>query len=201
MKKKHIFKSVRGRNCIIDYYDQMLNTYLDNTKQYYLNTSYGSTFIIEAGEKDYPPIVLLHGSGMSSSMWLNDLEKYSKKNRVFAIDILGEPGKSEENRLSLEGDDYVKWLFEIFNNLQIKKADLVGLSLGGWLSIKIAEYYPDRVKKIVLISPAGIGEEKKSFSLKFLFYKLQGKKGINKFREAGHSIDNISTEILRFINC
>ena len=87
MKKKHIFKSVRGRNCIIDYYDQMLNTYLDNTKQYYLNTSYGSTFSIEAGEKDSPPIVLLHGSGMSSSMWLNDLEKYSKKNADLLFQI------------------------------------------------------------------------------------------------------------------
>ncbi|WP_243145970.1 alpha/beta fold hydrolase [Clostridium chromiireducens] len=59
-------------------------------------------FIIASREKSNPPLILLHGSGMNSVMWLRDIKEYSRTYRVYAIDMLGEPGKSDENRPSLK---------------------------------------------------------------------------------------------------
>ena len=141
MSIKSIFKSTFGKEEILNYYDEVLNKYSDNNKQYYIETRYGKTFVIESGEKTAPPLILLHGSGMSSFMWLKDLKEYSKKYRVFAIDILGEPGKSDDNRLSLAGDEHSQWILDIYDSLNIKKANIVGISLGAWIALKFALSY------------------------------------------------------------
>ena len=92
----------------------------------------------------------------------------------------GEPGKSDENQLPFEGDDFSNWLNDVFNELSIEKASIVGISLGAWLGTKFAIKYSDKVDKLVLLCPAGIGPQKKSFIFKFLFYSLFGEKGIDK---------------------
>lgn len=180
MSKKDIFKSKEGRDYIQGYYEEMLIKFSNSNKQYFVDTSYGKTFIIEAGEKTAPSIILLHGSGMSSIMWLKDIEDYSKKYRVIAIDILGEPGKSEANRLSLKGDFHSQWLLDIFKSLDIKRASIIGISLGGWIATRFAIDYPHMVEKLVLISPSGIGGQKKSFIFKYILYKLLGEKGTDR---------------------
>lgn len=180
MSIKSIFKSTFGKEEILNYYDEVLNKYSDNNKQYYIETRYGKTFVIESGEKTAPPLILLHGSGMSSFMWLKDLKEYSKKYRVFAIDILGEPGKSDDNRLSLAGDEHSQWILDIYDSLNIKKANIVGISLGAWIALKFAISYDKMVNKLVLISPSGIGGQKRSFIFKYLIYMILGERGIDK---------------------
>ena len=180
MSIKSIFKSTFGKEEILNYYDEVLNKYSDNNKQYYIETRYGKTFVIESGEKTAPPLILLHGSGMSSFMWLKDLKEYSKKYRVFAIDILGEPGKSDDNRLSLAGDEHSQWILDIYDSLNIKKANIVGISLGAWIALKFAISYDKMVNKLVLISPSGIGGQKKSFIFQYLMYMILGERGIDK---------------------
>ncbi|AJS58577.1 alpha/beta fold hydrolase [Paenibacillus sp. IHBB 10380] len=180
MSTKDIYKSESGKNDVLKYYDEMLKKYSHNNKHYYVDTRYGKTFVIEAGAKTGPPIILLHGSGMSSIMWLKDIEEYSKEYRVFAIDILGEPGKSEANRLLLEGDFHSEWLLDIFESLDIRRANIIGISLGGWIALKFAIDYPEMVEKLVLISPSGIGGQKKSFVFKYLLHMILGEKGKDK---------------------
>ena len=176
MNTKDIFKSEIGRKEVLDYYNEMLNKYSDNNRQYYINTRHGKTFVIEAGEKTAQPIIFLHGSGMSSFMWIKELIEYSKKYRVFAVDILGEPGKSEGNRLPLVGKFHSEWLLDIYESLNINKSNVVGISLGGWIAIKFATDYPKMVEKVVLISPSGIGNQKNHLSLSIYFIKLLVKK-------------------------
>lgn len=174
-----IFKSEAGKKEILNYYNEILSMYSYN-EQYYIDTRYGKTFVIEDGEKTAPPIILLHGSGMSSIMWLKDIKEYSKKYRVFAVDILGEPGKSHDNRLSLKEDCHSQWLLDIFKALDIKKANIIGISLGGWIALDFAIKYQKMVNKLVLISPSGIGRQKKSFLIKYLRYMILGEKGIDR---------------------
>lgn len=174
------FKSTKGRNEIINYYEALVNKWSFPHKEFYIDTSHGKTFVIASGKEDLPPIVLLHGSGMNSVMWINEMEKYSGNYRVYAIDMPGEPGKSSENQISFQGDDFADWLYNVFNALSIKKAGIVGISLGAWLGVKFAVKYSQCVNKLVLICPAGIGPQRKSFIFKLLFYSLFGEKGIDK---------------------
>lgn len=174
------FKSEEGKKEIFKYYELLLTKGSAKHEEILINTSYGETFIIAMGKKELPPLILLHGSGMNSAMWIQEIELYSKKYRVYAVDMPGEPGKSDENQLPFEGDDFSNWLNDVFNALSIKKASIIGISLGGWLGTKFAIKYSDKVDKLVLLCPAGIGPQRKSFALKALFYSILGDKGIDK---------------------
>ncbi|MGL5314660.1 MAG: alpha/beta fold hydrolase [Peptostreptococcaceae bacterium] len=174
------FKSEEGKKEIFKYYELLLTKGSLTHEEITVSTSYGETFILAMGKKELPPIILLHGSGMNSAMWIKEMEEYSKNHRVYAIDMPGEPGKSDERQLPFESDDLSDWLNEVFNDLSIKQASIVGISLGAWLGIKFAIKYSNKVEKIVLLCPAGIGQQKKSFIFKSLFYSLFGEKGIDK---------------------
>lgn len=174
------FKSEGGKKEVLKYYDMLLTKGSLPYEKLMVNTSYGETFIIGMGKKELPPIVLLHGSGMNSAMWIKEMDEYSQTHRVYAVDMPGEPGKSDERQLPFESDDFSNWLNEVFNALSIDRASIVGISLGAWLGTKFAIKYSDKVDKLVLLCPAGIGTQKKSFIFKFLFYSLLGEKGIDK---------------------
>lgn len=174
------FKSKEGKEEVLKYYDFLLTKGSLPHEKIMVNTSYGETFIIAMGKKELPPLILLHGSGMNSAMWIKEMEEYSKTHRVYAVDMPGEPGKSDENQLPFEGDDFSNWLNDVFNELLIEKASIVGISLGAWLGTKFAIKYSDKVDKLILLCPAGIGPQKKSFIFKFLFYSIFGEKGIDK---------------------
>lgn len=174
------FKSKEGKEEVLKYYDFLLTKGSVEHEKIMVNTSYGETFIIAMGKKELPSLILLHGSGMNSSMWIKEMEEYSKTHRVYAVDMPGEPGKSDENQLPFGGDEFSNWLNDVFNELFIEKASIVGISLGAWLGTKFAIRYSDKVDKLILLCPAGIGPQKKSFIFKFLFYSIFGEKGIDK---------------------
>jgi pimeloyl-ACP methyl ester carboxylesterase len=68
------------------------------------------------------------------------------------------------------------------------KASLIGISLGAWISIKFSVNYPEKVDKLVLFCPAGIGPQKISFLITATAHRLLGKKVVNKlFRKVNRN--------------
>ena len=135
---------------------------------------------------------------MNSVMWLSDIEKYSKSYRVYAIDILGEPGKSDESRHLLSGSHYAEWLENVFKELSLENANVVGISLGAWLAIKFSVSYPQKVSKLVLLCPSGVGPQRSSFIFKAMFYTLLGEKGIDKLYYKINGDQPIPEEMLKY---
>lgn len=180
VKAKVAFKSEEGKKEVLKYYELLLTKGSIPHEKLMINTSYGETFILTMGKEELPPLILLHGSGMNSAMWIQEMEEYSKNCRVYAVDIPGEPGKSDEIQLPFEGDHFANWLNDVFKALSIKKASIIGISLGAWLGTKFAIKYSQKVDKLILLCPAGIGPQKKYFIFRILFYSLFGEKGIDK---------------------
>lgn len=180
METKTAFKSQEGKEAVVKAYESILESWPAPSEKLYVNTRYGKTFMIASGDKEAPPLILLHGSAMNSIMWLGDAYQYSLKYRVYAVDLPGEPGKSDENQLPFEGDNFSEWLDDVYRALGLQIASLVGISLGAWLAVKYAVRYPKKVKKLVLLCPAGIGPQKKSFLLKAIVHMIQGEKGMDK---------------------
>lgn len=178
MKTKLAFKSQAGKTAVLKFYDSLLEHWPLPNEQFYVNTRYGSTFIIATGEKHAPPLILLHGSAMNSVMWLGDTREYSRNHRVYAVDIPGEPGRSDENQLPFSGSAFAEWLNDVYNALALEKASLIGISLGAWLSIKFSLCYPEKVDKLVLLCPAGIGAQRISFLFKAMAHMILGEKGM-----------------------
>ncbi|WP_113673366.1 alpha/beta fold hydrolase [Vallitalea guaymasensis] len=198
MKTNSIYKSDEGKALIINHYDNLIKKWPVDKEIFNVNTSFGNTFIIASGDIANKPIILLHGSSTNSVMWMGDVEKLSKTYRVYAIDIIGEPGKSDENRPDMNGDHYGKWLDEIIDALNIEKAIIIGNSLGGWMALKYATYKPEKVEKLVLLAPSGITNGKISFMFRVMPLMLLGEKGIDRLNRIVYGKEKIPEEALEF---
>ena len=105
--------------------------------------------------EDAPPLVLLHGYMATSAMWSPNIADFSKDYRVYAIDVMGQPSKSIPDEPIRNAADYVAWLTATLDGLHLDRVSLVGMSYGGWLALNYAMVAPERVQKLVLLSPAG----------------------------------------------
>jgi pimeloyl-ACP methyl ester carboxylesterase len=90
------------------------------------------------------------------TMWWPNIAAFSKEYRVYAIDVMGQPGKSRPNEPIGNAADFVSWLSATLDALQLDRVFLAGMSFGGWLALNYAVAAPQRVRKLVLLSPGGL---------------------------------------------
>lgn len=201
-KKQSIYKTDSGKMSIIKYYESLLKTWPKSYKSFHISTKYGFTYILENGNIGKPVIVLLHGSGSNAAMWKGEAEKYVKDYHVYAIDIIGECGKSAPTRPNFTDGNYATWLKEVFEQLQIEKAILIGCSLGGWIALDFSINFPNKVEKLVLIATAGITQLKVKTILWIMATSLFGSWGFNKINKmvyGGVEMDPKATEFALLI--
>jgi pimeloyl-ACP methyl ester carboxylesterase len=117
-------------------------------------TSFGDTHVIASGPEGAPPVILLHAFYASVLTWLPTAGGLSGDFRVYAVDVLGEPGRSRPTQVIKTLDEQMQWLKELTDGLGAPKADVVGNSFGGYFSLAYALRMPERVRKLVLIAPA-----------------------------------------------
>lgn len=180
MTTESIYKSPQAQEQILGIYERFLAALPFKNDQFMIPTRHGQTFCLACGDENNPPLILIHGSGSNSAVWAGEFPEYNKHFRVYALDIIGEPGKSEANRPSLHGPAYAEWLLDIMTYLKIApgSAPIVGLSLGGWMALRFATCYPQYVQRLVILSSAGICDMKPSFALRGLIHALRGDRGI-----------------------
>lgn len=92
---------------------------------------------------------------MSSTMWFPNMKQLIQERCVYAVDIIGDFGKSKLAVAIKNRKDANRWILEVLNAMQLHKVDLAGHSMGGFLSINFALEYPERVSKLLLYAPAG----------------------------------------------
>jgi pimeloyl-ACP methyl ester carboxylesterase len=175
-----VFKSASGKRQVMDLYDRMLAQWPVEHELLEIPTRHGTTFIIASGNHDADSLILLHGAGSNSLMWIDDIELYSKHFRVYAVDLIGEAGKSSANRPAWDGPAYEEWLADIYDGLHIGKATIIGISQGGWTALKFATARPERIDRLVLICPGGIVPDRMSFVIYALTLSIIGARGIRR---------------------
>lgn len=95
------------------------------------------------------PVLLLHGGGGTHLGWPSDLRRLPDQN-IIAIDLPGHGLSKPPACLSLNG--LVDRLTKFLSCMGYYQINLVGFSLGGALAISFAHRYPQRIKKLALIS-------------------------------------------------
>ncbi len=195
-----IYKSPAGERAVMAWYDSALAHWPVPCQTFNVPTRHGDTFVLASGQESDPSLILLHGAGTNSAMWAGDVVAYSRQYRVYAVDLLGEPGKSAPVRPAWDGPAYAEWLADVLDALKVEKATLLGLSQGGWTALKFAVYQPRRVESLVLLNPAGIAPDKLSFVLQAIPLSLLGQWGIHRINRllfAGqpipHEVDEATT--------
>lgn len=155
-----IYAPRRGSDMVKQHYREILTDWPVPNEQLRVSTCQGETFIVASGPQDAPALVLLHGSGANTAMWATDVAVWAQAFRVYAVDVIGEPGYSATSRPALDSDAYACWLDDVLQALGIERAAFVGTSLGGWLALDYAIRRPTRVERLVLPCPSGIGRQK-----------------------------------------
>jgi 2-hydroxy-6-oxonona-2,4-dienedioate hydrolase len=114
------------------------------------------TRLHEAGPEQAPPVVLLHGIGGHLEAFAHTIAGLAADHRVVAYDFPGHGWSNAPASRSYEVDGYVAHLTALLDELGIARADLLGLSLGGWVAGAFARKNPARVRRLVLAAPGGV---------------------------------------------
>jgi len=149
------FKTPEGEAAFLAAYDAAMKSWPVPYEELAIPTRFGMTHVIVSGPKDARPLVLLHGYMATSAMWSPNVADFSKDYRVYAIDVMGQPGKSIPGEPIRNEQDYAAWLSTTLDGLHLDRIDLVGMSYGGWLALNFAIAAPERVRRLVLLSPGG----------------------------------------------
>lgn len=151
-----LFKTEDGRKEILSLYDQKLDQLHIDFEYLKVDSTFGATNIIATGKASNPPILIIHGSNGCAPIALETYPNLSEKFRVYAIDVLAQPNKSAETRLSMKDDSYGKWINEIIDSLKIKNVTMAGFSFGGLVILKTLEFDESKIKEVYLSAPAYI---------------------------------------------
>jgi pimeloyl-ACP methyl ester carboxylesterase len=108
-----------------------------------------------AGKEDGEPVVLLHGLSASSRWWVRNIPALAERYRVYMLDLPGF-GIMRRFRRRFILDELSPGIVAWMDALGIKQAHLIGHSMGGYICLRIAARHPGRIKRLVLVSPAGI---------------------------------------------
>jgi pimeloyl-ACP methyl ester carboxylesterase len=155
-EKISVFRSPEGEAQYVAAYDAVLKQWPVPYNELYIPTRFGDTHVVVSGSKDAAPLMLLHPAGGGATIRVRNVGGLSQCYRTYAVDTIGEPNKSILTRsISLhQRRDFTDWMVDLFDGLKIESANMVGNSFGGFLALNTAFYLPERVKKVVLISPA-----------------------------------------------
>src|SRR5512140_3479067 len=146
-----IYRTVEGRRRVLERYDDILDRWPLPLDKLTLNTALGHTFAVAWGPLDAPPLVLVHGAGSNSGVWIGESGRLARTHRVFALDLPGEAGRSCEVRAPWTGPAYGAWLLEALDLLGLQTATILGFSQGGWTALKAAAAAPQRIASLVLL--------------------------------------------------
>jgi 4,5:9,10-diseco-3-hydroxy-5,9,17-trioxoandrosta-1(10),2-diene-4-oate hydrolase len=129
------------------------------------------------------PVVFVHGSGPGVSAYSNFFPNYkviaAGGYRAVMPDMIGFGWSSKPTGIDYTLDLFVQTLLECLDQLEIGRCVLVGNSLGGAVSIKIAIDHPERVEKLILMGPGGIESRE-------TYFKMAGiQKMVSQFTGAG----------------
>jgi pimeloyl-ACP methyl ester carboxylesterase len=135
-------------------YDAVLDHWPVPVDRMDLTSAYGTTRVTACGPVDGEPLVLLHGGGTTSAVWFANVADLSRTRRVYAVDRIGEAGRSLRGGRPVRSvDDLLDWLDGVLDGLGLSRADLCGHSYGGWIALTYALRTPQRVRKLALLDP------------------------------------------------
>ena len=102
-------------------------------------------------------IVFIHGLSSNADAWSRNIEHLKEKYTCVALDLPGF-GKSSKRAPAYTPTYFAEIVAKLIDKLKLKNVIVAGHSMGGQTAIKLALNHPEKIKKLILIAPAGIEE-------------------------------------------
>ena len=164
-ERASIYNSPEVEARFMELYDEKMEGWPVPYDDVFIDTRYGRVHVIVSGPEDAPPMLLLHASGVAAWSWKYNVEALDKEYRIYAIDLIGDAGKSQYadfKNIMKTGRDQAELYAEITGKLGVEKAYVVGASEGGFIGSNYALHFPERVEKLALLGPMGYSGALKS---------------------------------------
>lgn len=153
---KSMFRDEQAKAQLTQWFDRFRARLPVPTESRTLNTKFGETHVLVGGPESGPPVIVLHGALATSAHVLGELAALMKTFRVYGVDIVGQSVKSADRRPSVSNNEYGEWMVEVMDGLGLPRAHVIGVSWGGFVSIRLAVVAPERINRLALLVPAGM---------------------------------------------
>ncbi|MHC5261909.1 alpha/beta fold hydrolase [Streptomyces sp. UC4497] len=138
-------------------YDELLARWPEFTEERDVVTPYGRTRVHVHGPADGRPLVLLPGGSATGLVWFANAPDLGKRYRIYAIDLLGDAGRTERRGVPLRNaDDLMAWMDALLDGLGLTRTHLCGHSYGAWTAVRYALHAPQRIDRLALVDPTQV---------------------------------------------
>lgn len=122
----------------------------------FVHLSDGYTHYQCAGPENGPPVVLVHGMTAAMFIWDHQFDALAQAGfRVIRYDLYGR-GYSDRPNTTYDDNLFDRQLIELLDALKFTQpVDVVGLSMGGAITVQFLDRHPERVRRFALFAPAG----------------------------------------------
>jgi pimeloyl-ACP methyl ester carboxylesterase len=149
-----VYKSEKAKARLSRYYNAIMSNWPVPYNESVLETPHGRTHILCCGKEDGKPLLLFHGTGNNSLTWRYNVEQLGRHFRLYLIDTVNDPGKSQASKGFNAATGYTAWIGELLDSLNLGKVSILGHSKGGWIALNTVIAIPDRIDKVILLAPA-----------------------------------------------
>ncbi len=109
----------------------------------------------DTGPREAKPVILIHGFGSSLHTWENWASALEREYRVIRFDMPGAGLSPADPEGDYTDPRVISLLTALMDQSGIRRATLIGNSIGGRIAWTMAAAQPERVEKLVLIAPDG----------------------------------------------
>ena len=141
----------------------------------HINCNNSSLYYVDEGS-GAETIVFSHGLLFSHEMFRKQIDHFKSRYRCIAYDHRGQ-GQSEATKTGYDMDSLFLDAVALIENLQLGSVHFVGLSMGGFVGMRLAARKPDLVKSLTLMETSAETEVNKlKYSVLNLIFKVAGSK-------------------------
>ena len=151
-----VYRSAEGEARVGALYDEALAALGADYENVTVGTRLGDTHVLAVGPEDASPALFLPGGNFLNPTCLRWFLPLTRECRLYAPDLVGQPGFSARERPSPSGDGHAFWVEDLLDGLGLERVPLVGLSYGAGVAIRAMGHSPERVSRAALVSPAAV---------------------------------------------
>nr|MBA2613381.1 alpha/beta hydrolase [Bacteroidota bacterium] len=161
---------------------QIVTMELDNSFQNLLTEVNDFTVSYNDVGEGSSTLLFLHGFPFDKSMWKSQLDNLKSSNRLIALDIRGF-GKSTDEETPLSIDLFSEDLIAFMDKLNIKKAIVCGLSMGGFIALNAIKKFPERFEALILCDTQCIADTTEVKENRYKAIEQINRDGVTEFNE------------------
>lgn len=124
-------------------------------RQDYVDVAGIRTRYVQAGSPDKPALIMLHGTAGTWECFAANLAAHAQHFNCYAFDMIGS-GFSDKPDIDYEIPVYVEHVRKFMATVGLKRASIIGVSLGAWIACRFAIDHPEKVDKLTLLASSGM---------------------------------------------